>query len=37
MELYGAACIYVGDSGGALSMSDVRDRFRALKDEMRRP
>ncbi|SEQ42530.1 4-hydroxy-2-oxovalerate aldolase [Azotobacter beijerinckii] len=32
MESYGATCIYVVDSGGALSMSDVRDRFRAVKD-----
>ncbi|CAM2193631.1 4-hydroxy-2-oxovalerate aldolase [Paraburkholderia sp. A1RI_3L] len=31
MERYGATCIYVVDSGGALSMSDVRDRFRAVK------
>lgn len=32
MESYGATCIYVVDSGGALSMNDVRDRFRAMKD-----
>lgn len=32
MESYGATCCYVVDSGGALSMQDVRDRFRAFKD-----
>ncbi len=32
MESYGATCIYVVDSGGALNMSDVRDRFRAMKE-----
>jgi 4-hydroxy 2-oxovalerate aldolase len=32
MENYGATCIYVVDSGGALGMGDVRDRFRAFKD-----
>ncbi|EPO4063646.1 4-hydroxy-2-oxovalerate aldolase [Escherichia coli] len=31
MEGYGATCIYVVDSGGAMNMSDIRDRFRALK------
>ncbi|TGK35782.1 4-hydroxy-2-oxovalerate aldolase [Leptospira andrefontaineae] len=32
MESYGAECIYVVDSGGAMNMNDIRDRFRALKD-----
>ena len=32
MESYGATCIYVVDSGGAMSMQDIRERFRALKD-----
>lgn len=31
MESYGATCIYVVDSGGAMNMRDIRDRFRALK------
>ena len=34
MESYGATCIYVVDSGGALSMNDVRARFRALKNAL---
>ncbi|AEI82723.1 4-hydroxy-2-oxovalerate aldolase (plasmid) [Cupriavidus necator N-1] len=35
MESYGAQCIYVVDSGGALNMNDVRDRFRAFKDVLK--
>ncbi|MEH3349322.1 4-hydroxy-2-oxovalerate aldolase [Klebsiella variicola] len=31
MESYGATSIYVVDSGGAMNMNDIRDRFRALK------
>lgn len=40
MESYGAHCVYVTDSGGALDMDGVRDRFRAydrvLKPETER-
>ncbi|MFM0340206.1 4-hydroxy-2-oxovalerate aldolase [Paraburkholderia fungorum] len=32
METYGATCIYVVDSGGAMNMNDIRARFRAFKD-----
>ena len=35
MESYGAQCIYVVDSGGAMSMNDIRDRFRAMKDVLK--
>ena len=35
MESYGATCCYVVDSGGALSMNDVRERFRAFKDVLK--
>jgi 4-hydroxy 2-oxovalerate aldolase len=35
MESYGATCVYVVDSGGALSMNDVRDRFRAFKEVLK--
>ena len=31
MESYGATCIYVVDSGGAMNMVDIRSRFKALK------
>ncbi|MFV3376300.1 4-hydroxy-2-oxovalerate aldolase [Pseudomonas sp. NY11226] len=31
METYGATCIYVVDSGGAMNMDDIRARFRAVK------
>ncbi|SOY61652.1 4-hyroxy-2-oxovalerate/4-hydroxy-2-oxopentanoic acid aldolase, class I [Cupriavidus taiwanensis] len=34
MESYGATCCYVVDSGGALTMGDVRDRVRAFKDTL---
>ncbi|OVX93825.1 4-hydroxy-2-oxovalerate aldolase [Klebsiella pneumoniae subsp. pneumoniae] len=34
MESYGASCVYVVDSGGAMNMNDIRDRFRALKDAL---
>lgn len=32
MESYGAECIYVVDSGGAMNMWDIAERFKALKD-----
>jgi len=35
MESYGATCVYVVDSGGALNMNDIRDRFRAFKDALK--
>ncbi|WJY13751.1 4-hydroxy-2-oxovalerate aldolase [Pectobacteriaceae bacterium CE90] len=35
MESYGATCIYVVDSGGAMNMHDIRARFRALKAELK--
>ena len=32
MESYGAQCVYVTDSGGRLTMNDVRERVRAYRD-----
>ncbi len=32
MEKAGAHCVYVTDSGGRLTMSDIRDRVRAYRD-----
>jgi 4-hydroxy 2-oxovalerate aldolase len=32
MESYGATCVYVVDSGGAMNMYDIADRFKAFKD-----
>lgn len=32
MESFGAHCVYVTDSGGRLTMGDVRDRVRAYRD-----
>ncbi len=35
MESYGAHCVYVTDSGGALLMGDTADRFAAFRDGLR--
>lgn len=34
MEEYGALCVYVTDSAGALLMQDVQDRIKAFKDTL---
>ncbi|SEB23510.1 4-hydroxy-2-oxovalerate aldolase [Variovorax sp. YR216] len=35
MESYGAQCVYVVDSGGAMNMVDIADRFKAFKDTLK--
>jgi 4-hydroxy 2-oxovalerate aldolase len=35
MESYGAACVYVVDSGGAMNMNEVRERVRAFRDVLK--
>lgn len=35
MESYGAHCVYVTDSGGAMLMNDARDKTRALRDALK--
>jgi len=35
MESYGAHCVYITDSGGALTMAGVRERVRAYREVLR--
>jgi 4-hydroxy 2-oxovalerate aldolase len=35
MESYGAHCVYVTDSGGAMLMNDARDKVRAFRDTLK--
>jgi 4-hydroxy 2-oxovalerate aldolase len=35
MEAAGAHCVYITDSGGRLTMNDVRDRMRAYRDVLK--
>ena len=35
MESYGAQCVYVVDSGGAMNMYDIADRFKAFKEVLK--
>ena len=34
MESYGADCVYITDSAGALLMEETRERVKAFKDEI---
>lgn len=35
MESYGAKCVYVVDSGGAMNMYDIKDRVKAFRDVLK--
>jgi 4-hydroxy 2-oxovalerate aldolase len=35
MESYGAQCVYVVDSGGAMNMYEIADRIKAFRDTLR--
>ena len=35
MESYGAHCVYITDSGGRLTMTDIRNRARAYRDVLK--
>ncbi len=35
MESYGAECVYVVDSGGAMNMNDIRARFQRFNDVLK--
>lgn len=35
MESFGATCVYMADSGGAMNMQDIQDRLRAFKNVLK--
>jgi hypothetical protein len=37
VQSYGAHCVYVTDSGGGLTIDDVRERVRAYRDILEEP